>query len=151
MTGQKYVPSRMNEAHWYREGAKQVLDNSLNSLMQMDHVIRVDSGGLVWEDVTGVWAPEFYVDVDDDGQVMSDGIEDMHAQIERQGWEAVRGWSVGAGAIMHESQFVGAGLAEHIIETPGLWVACVVHTIEDRDDNTAGWIVLHQEVEGMNK
>ena len=71
---------------------------------------------------------------------------------------------------MHTSEFIGGALAEHIISTPGYWVACAVdvdsevcpngsptcklsdpcvictdETGEQREREAAGWVILHRE------
>lgn len=158
MTGVRYVSAwdqgrRDMGAHWIKEGVTgskaAMLNNTLDSLMQMDHVIRVDDDGLVWDDVSGMYAPEVIAFVDDDGQYTDSTERDMAESIRKQGWEPQGGWSGQQGTTsedytMHDAEFVGGNLAEHIIGTPGLWVVCEVRTDEDGDDNCAGWIVMRQ-------
>jgi len=158
MAGQRYVLAWENGnrelgAHWIKDGLgrRAVQEDTLSRLMEPDHVIRVDADGMVHNDVSAVCAPEFYAVVDDDGQYTDDTERDMAEQIRRQGWEPEGGWSYQQGTTaqdytMNDSEFIGGGLAEHIIQTPGLWVVCEVRTDEDEDDNYAGWAVMHQEV-----
>lgn len=164
MTGVRYVSAwdqgrRDMGAHWVKEGVTgskaAARDNTLDSLMEMDHVIRVDDAGLVWDDVSGVYAPEMECGTDKDGQILDVHERGMVDYLKRQGWEPERGWSSQQGAkgsdvVMHCSEFVGGKLAEHILSTPGLWVVCellVGDESGERDyDNPGGWVVMHQGI-----
>lgn len=176
MTGQRYVPARKAGfpglfGEWIKEGGRGVAD-SLNSLMEIDHVIRVDADGRVWDDVTGAYAPEFEVVTDENGN-FTVGTERLLAkEIWRQGWKAESGWSAQQGTkpgdvVMHTSEFIGGSLAEYILNTPGYWVACAVdveseecpkgmigctlfdrceHCEENgRETEAAGWVFMHRE------
>ena len=93
--------------------------------------------------------------------------------LNRQGWTPQGGWSgqqetTSVNVIMHTSEFIGGNLAEHVLTTSGLWVACVVEvdgmdcvegnadctlfdqcadcTDRGRERDAAGWLLLHQEV-----
>lgn len=120
---------------------------TLNDLMQIDHVVRVREGGAIDDDVIGVWAPEFSVSTDEDGQILADHERDMIADVERQGWTLLRGWTrqymAGNTPTMHESEYIGGALEEHIRETPGLYCAVAVET--GPDDNAPGWAVAYRE------
>lgn len=178
MGGQRYVSAwdiglRNIGAEWIKEGSREK-GETLNSLMQMDHVIRVDENGLVHDDVRDVYAPEINMQTDDDGQILAEHDAALIAELERAGWTAETGWTGQYGnhkdnPVMHVSEFVGGALAEHIIGTPGYWVACAVDvdsevcpngsptcklsdecvictdgTGEDREREAAGWVVLHK-------
>lgn len=180
MTGQRYVSAwdsgLLNMGgHWIKEESRANSD-TFNDLMQMDHVIRVGEDGLVYDDAHGVYAPEINVETDDDGQILKEYEDVFKADVERQGWEVESGWSGQDsgkynGPFMHESEFIGGGLAEHILSTPGYWTVCAVYvaseecpnesptctlsdpcvicydgTGKDRDQDYAGWVVLHREV-----
>lgn len=177
MAGVRYVSAwdtgaRSLGAHWIKEGSRPVRDNSLDSLMQVDHVIRVGGDGLVHNDVTGVWAPEMECGTDDGGNILRLHENGMMDYLNRQGWTAERGWSgqdsgKDDGPIMHNSEFVGGSLAEHILTTPGYWVVsavevdkmecvegndgCTLHnqcsdcTDRGRERECAGWVVMHRE------
>lgn len=159
--------------HWIKEGSRGNGD-TLNSLMEMSHVIRVDADGMVHNDVRDVLAPEINMQTDDDGQILAEHDAELIADLERQGWTAETGWTGQYGnckgdPVMHESEFIGGSLAEHIIATPGYWVACAVdvdsevcpnesptcklsdpcvictdETGEQREREAAGWVVLHR-------
>lgn len=113
---------------------------NLNSIMQFDHVVRVAPDGTVTDRVDGVWAPEIHIDTDDDGQILDQHERDMVEYVRSQGWELETGWTgqylAKGSPVMHTSEFIGGALADHILATPGLWVACVVDTDnpECRDD-----------------
>jgi hypothetical protein len=139
--------------NWIRKGSRGSRGDTLDALMECDHVIRVDDSGRVHDDVSGVYAPEFTACVDDNGQFTADTERDMAKQIRKQGWEPEGGWSGQMGTkrdnyVMHDSEFIGGKLAEHILSTPGYWVWSVVQTDEDRDDNHVGWVVMHREING---
>lgn len=139
-------------------------ERSLNDIMTIDHVVRVrDDGTVTYQGTTGVYAPEVYCDYEGpftDGQILDEHERDMIESIKAQGWTVETGWSGQDsgkynGAIMHVSEYIGGALAEHILETPGYWVACSVEIHPGEDDpehndgsgesETAGWIVMHRE------
>lgn len=88
----------------------------------------------------------------EDAQILAEHDEAMVADLRRQGWEVLNGWSRQysyAGPIMHNSESVGGGLAERILEEPGYWVALEVIIYADPDDkesesDKAGWIVARK-------
>jgi hypothetical protein len=161
-------------AHWIKEGGRSA-NESLDSLMQMDHVIRVDESGLVHDDVWGVYAPEISIGTADDGiSILDEHEQQLIKDMAREGWAVESGWSgqnsgLYDGPIMHDSEFIGGHLAEHVIGTPGYWVACAVDvdsvecpndspactlsnpcatctdgTGNDRERERAGWVLLHR-------
>ena len=177
-TGQRYVSAwdsgiRNIGGEWIKEGSRG-RGETLNSLMRIGHVIRVDEDGLVHDDVRNVYAPEINMGTGDDGQILAEHDAALIADLERQGWTAEVGWTGQYGnhkddPVMHESEFIGGALAEHIISTPGYWVACAVDvdsevcpndsdscklsdpcvlcydgTGEDRERECAGWVVVHR-------
>jgi hypothetical protein len=160
MAGVRYVSAwdegeRALGAHWVRDDRRsRGVNDSLDSLMQMDHVIRVDGDGLVHDDVGGVYAPEVACGTDKDGQILAVHERGMIDYLKRQGWDPERGWSGQQGTtmddvIMHTSEFIGGSLAEHILDTPGYWVACTV-PVEDKDGtDVAGWVLVYREIDGL--
>jgi hypothetical protein len=155
MTGQHYVSAwdagvRNLGGHWIREGSRGTRSDTLDSLMQMDHVIRVDDDGLVHDDAQGVYAPEISISTARDGiSVLDEHEKAFIADMARVGWSVESGWSGQnsgrySGPVMHDSEFVGGSLAEHILTTPGYWVACVASTLDENDDE--GWVVMHHPV-----
>lgn len=122
------------------------MTQTLNDIMEPDHVIRVDEGGTISDNVPGVWAPEFQVGVNEDGQILDEHEKEMIEEVRRQGWELLSGWTgqhMYAGPIMHPSEFVGGRLEEHIRETPGFYCVIVVET-DDDDDEPAGWAIAYR-------
>ena len=122
----------------------------LNAHMEFDHVIQVFENGSVVDDVAAVWAPEVY-DNSPEG-----GPEDI--AVSGEGWTLERGWTGQysySGPVMHDSEFIGGDLAEHILSTPGYWVAVVVSgpgcddencsgSCDNGCDDSYGWVVLHR-------
>lgn len=123
-------------------------ERTLNDIMEIDHVIKVTADGVISEDTPGIYAPEVYVDCDDDGQISRDDDAEMMRVIESAGWTVVNGYSGQqgyAGPIMHPSEFIGGGIEDHIREIPGYYVVCSVETLDD-DETPAGWVLLFREI-----
>jgi hypothetical protein len=119
---------------------------SLNDIMEFDHVIRVYSDGFVI-DAENVYAPEFEVEVDEDGQILAEHEREMREELRAQGWDVLTGFTGQHwynGCIMHDSEYIGGGLEEHIRANPGYYVACVVRC---SDGEFAGWLVAFREAE----
>lgn len=135
----------------------------LNDRMEIDHVVHVAADGTV-TDASGVHAPELTVTVDADGQIPAEGDRDLVLCARDQGWDVLTGWSnqyMYSGPIMHASEYIGGNLAEHILATPGFWVALapsvlVNHDCADdgepcencreiEDQGLDGWILAHKE------
>jgi hypothetical protein len=138
-------------AHWIKEESRSgSKDHTLDSLMQMDHVIRVDDDGLVHDDARGMYAPEVNINTDSDGiSVLAEHEREFIDDMARSGWTVETGWSGQNsgrynGPIMHDSEFIGGSLAEHILTTPGYWVACEAKTLDDGEDE--GWVIMHHPV-----
>lgn len=100
--------------------------NNLTEVMEFDHVIEVQAYGTVTDDVPytrNTWLPTLL-----DGE-LSGG----------DGWSLMDGYSGQygySGPIMHESEFIGGGMADDILSTPGYYVviASVATTEEDAYD-----------------
>ena len=121
-----------------------VLDK-LNSVMEFDHVIQVHEDGTV-SDGTGLYAPELNAINDGDGQHTPDTDPELHRQAASTGWTLETGWTGQdrySGPCMHQSEYIGGGLARYILDTPGYWVAVVVY--EDDDSDPTCWAVAHRE------
>lgn len=94
---------------------------NLNEIMSFDHVIRVDANG----DVTHV--DEYYY-----FEVTTYKGEDEVWKTEYvlpEGWSVMNGYSGQsgyAGPDMHQSEYIGGGMARDILATPGLYVALEV-------------------------
>ena len=121
----------------------------LKDAMDFDHPVRIDADGMVHDRVDGVWAPELMMGTDGDGSVLAEHEAEYVADAERQGWQLLTGWTGQYGyhgVVMHPSEFVGGRLADHIRETPGIYVVISVET-DDDDEDAAGWAVAHRPAE----
>ena len=104
--------------------------STLNAIMEFDHVITVCHDGTVTDGPPGVYAPSLL-----DGDI-SDSC-----------WRLLNGWSGQyrySGPVMHNSEYIGGRMAEHILNTPGVYVAIVSdYTPEEEDGEliTEGWAV----------
>lgn len=118
----------------------------LNEIMDFDHPVLVGPGGTITDKLPGVYAPELHMETDDDGQILDEHEQDYVEQARRQGWELLTGWTGQYsyhGPVMHPSEFVGGALADHIRETPGIYVVVTVETDDDSED-AAGWAVAYR-------
>jgi hypothetical protein len=111
---------------------QKVTPDDLSAIMEFDTVIRVNEDGTV--DVL----PDLY------GPELDDG------ELDSQEWSLLNGFSGQysyAGPIVHESEFIGGGMAEFILANPGLYVALVsYYTPEsEEEDNIDGWAVAYKE------
>ena len=110
----------------------------------------------------------------EEAQISDDQERDMVKTVKRDtGWDVLTGWALGGGvAIMHNSQYIGGDLEEHIKETPGLWaiasiemhprhceagddgMPCADYTAREkcehadgaRESEAAGWALIHKEI-----
>lgn len=100
----------------------------LNDIMEIDHVIEVQSdGGIIAR--PDIFAPELY-----DGDLDSTT------------WELLDGYTgqQGGGSIMHNSESIGGRMERDIRENPGVYVAVVCTWLdaeEDDEDTVEGWAV----------
>jgi hypothetical protein len=110
----------------------------LNDVMELNHPVRVNEDGSVTESLyPNVYAPESNIETSYDGQISKEHEDRWTESMRRQGWEPERGWTGQdrySGPLMHASEFVGGGLARHILETPGVWVAVSVECLRDDPD-----------------
>lgn len=122
------------------------MPQTLNDLMQCDHVIRVREDGTIDDRVEGVWAPEVHIDTDEDGQITREHEQQMIRDVESEGWQLLTGWTgqylSAHSPIMHPSEYIGGALEEHIRETPGLYAAV---SVEDGTEEGVGWAVAYRE------
>lgn len=90
----------------------------LNHIMEFGTVVWSDGHGAVYDQVP-VYAPE----------VAGDDEQEQTACAERQGWTLLTGWTGQYsyhGAHMHPSEFIGGGLADHILTTAGFYVTVAI-------------------------
>lgn len=113
--------------------------DTLNDVMEIDHVIRVHADGSVTDanddNLPSTWAPE----------VVDFGAETYVSTP----WSLMTGYTGQHGyngPVMHTSEFVGGRLAEDILATPGLYVAVEVRDESGSylEDGPIGWAVAYQ-------
>lgn len=118
----------------------------LNSVMALDHVIKVLPDGTVGDAPSGLYAPELHAISDGNGSHTAETDPDLRRQAQRAGWTLESGWTGQQsynGPCMHSSEYVGGGLEDHILATPGYWVAIEVR--EDDDSDSECWAVAYRE------
>lgn len=124
--------------------------DNLNDVMEFDHVIQVHDDGTVTVP-DGIYAPELHLFLDENGQVDADADADLQDQAApfslETGWTGQHGYS---GPMMHQSEFIGGGMASYILETPGYWVT-VYPSYSSADENAYhepdSWCVAYCSVE----
>lgn len=116
--------------------------------MEFHHVVEVHADGTVTDGPSGVYAPEVYVELDADGQMIS--LDPNDIQIDK-GWTLLNGYSGQdryRGPIMHDSEFIGGGMERDILSTPGVYAAVTVIGLrpdgEQNDDDLVGWAVARK-------
>lgn len=121
------------------------------------------------------YAPSVMMTTDDTGQILAEDLEQFVTTVENTGWTLEKGWSgqyltKGTDPMMHESEYIGGALMEHILDTPGLWCVMPVDVESEECPNDsddcklsdmcddcingdgyqrecvpAGWVVMHRE------
>lgn len=108
----------------------------LQAFADFDRPFTVLGSGRLINASPDVWIPEVYHSDDYDIEIMGEG------------WEALTGYTGQygyRGAVMHASEYLGGGLADDILSTPGTYVVTVVECLPEDDDpepEPAGWAVL---------
>lgn len=125
-----------------------VTPDTLDTLAEFGRVFRINPDGtldFVQSDDRRQWAPQR---VEDD---LIDGLPEA-----RSTWKFVRGFSGQdrySGPVMHASEYLGGGMARHVLETPGLYVVTEAFVSQEKsgfsdeeydEDDPAGWVLLHQ-------
>ncbi len=114
-----------------------VAPGDLNAAMDFDCVIQVQEDGSI-SDRLDLDGPELY-----DGKLPAEC-----------GWTLLDGYSGQdrySGPIMHNSEFIGGGMARDILARPGLYVAllCYWDSAEDSSElepnDVEGWAVAYRE------
>ena len=129
----------------------------LSDLMDFDHVIHIALPGLANPSsmvAARLRAPDdlTYL-LDEDGQCREGADAELVADAARQGWEFMTGYTRqhGAGSAdfcMHQSEYVGGGMARDILERPGYYVTVALDGFMDEPDaesEIVGWAVLYRE------
>jgi hypothetical protein len=147
MTKYTMISSGPNDAH--RSFADENnRPRTLSDIMEFDHVIRVNKDGRITDDIgtQALHAPELH-----DGEVDGSVLHDQKGRPLK--WDLMTGYTGQygyRGPIMHSSEFIGGGLADDILATPGLYVALVNYcsaddseAVDDTDTGTVaeGWAV----------
>lgn len=131
--------------------------DDLNSLMEFDHVIHVVAPGLVnpssrtAERYHSPYDLEYWLD--EEGQCVEGSDDQLATSAAIQGWTFMTGYTRQYGApasnfCMHQSEFVGGGMARDILERPGHYVAITLNGYMDAPDaepEVVGWAVLYRE------
>lgn len=108
--------------------------DNLNDVMAFDHVIQVHPDGTVTDAPATVHAPELH-----DGE--------LHHHPDAPQWTLMDGYSGQhgySGPLMHQSEYIGGGLARDILTTPGYYVALTNITSDDEDPTE--WAVARAEL-----
>jgi hypothetical protein len=108
---------------------------NLSAAMDFDRPVRVMPDGTVADAPEGVWAPEV---------VAVGGKDPDVAELRRQGWELLRGYTGQysySGSVMHPSEVIGGQLEADILAEPGVYVAVVVW---DEEGDGVGWAVARR-------
>jgi hypothetical protein len=106
----------------------------LNNATEFDSPFRVNADGSVSDGPAGLYAPDLY-----DEELSDDA------------WEMVNGYSGQdryAGPIMHNSEYLGGGMARDILNSPGVYVVVAAAYSPDEDDDEEetiweGWALCH--------
>ena len=115
---------------------RNVTPDTLNEAMDFDSVIYSHGDGTV-SDAHTMRSPYVYIAEQEDGTWVGEALDEP--------WELVDGFS---GPYMHASEYVGGGLARHILETAGYYVAVVVTPVpldECEDVDSDEWAVAYTE------
>lgn len=105
---------------------------SLNDIMGFDHVVIINKDGSVSDGPNSICVPELWED-----------------DLSSDEWELLSGFSGQDrynGPIMHDSEYIGGGLEDYIIEKPGIYVAIVSNyfgedDVDDAETEISGWAV----------
>lgn len=104
--------------------------SDLKDRMDFDHVVSILPGGRIEDGPDGIHAPDLFCTDE----------EDYVREAEREGWSLLSGYTGQygySGVLLHSSEFIGGGLAEHILTNPGLYVAMVAEC--DPEECGCGW------------
>src|SRR5574341_560762 len=123
--------------------ARERMIMNLNDLMEVDHVIAVHHDGTVTDGPSWLYAPNL-----------------LDEKLDSPQWSMLSGYSGQdrySGPVMHDSEYIGGGLARHILEIPGHYVAVVAYWSDGDDDESdyaiEGWAVArycgHVWIAGM--
>lgn len=112
---------------------KHITPGELNDFVEFDSPFQVHGAEWMVSKGLGIWSPSVY---------WNNEIDDY--EVEPEEWEPVSGYSGQcsySGPIMHPSEYFGGGMAEDILESPGIYVITEVIDLDD-GDNLIGWMLL---------
>lgn len=129
-----------------RTNRRQATEDTLNAEMSPDHVIYSFGDGTI-ADCPGQFAPDFLSYQQDDETWQDERLPEP--------WEALTGWTGQHGyngPHMYGSEYIGGGLARHILETEGVFVAVDFYGIplDEREYSVNSWAILHIPAEEGN-
>lgn len=107
-----------------------ITPDNLNAVMEFDHVIIVEEGGIVHTEQTGEHAPDL-----------------LDGELSDSAWSLLNGYSGQygySGPIMHPSEFVGGRMADDILSAPGFYV--VIADYPGDGEEPDGWAVAFKPV-----
>lgn len=124
---------------------------TLNDLLALDaYPIRVNADGTI-DDHAAVTPPDVYAAVDTNGSYTPTAERDAARDLDRDGWEPMRGYTGQHGAgrgswLMHASEFVGGRLAADILAEPGVYAAVTITplTPDETDAEPTEWAVVRR-------
>ena len=116
--------------------------DTLSEAMAFDSVIYSHGDGTI-SDAHSMYAPGVYIAEQEDGTWVGEALDEPWELLD--GFGGQHGYS---GPHMHASEYIGGGLARHILETAGFYVVTVVTPMpfdecEDVDSDT--WAVAYTE------
>lgn len=117
----------------------------LPEAMEFYHVIKVRAGTFT-DAPDNVYAPELYINTDEDGQISDTDDEDYASDARGQGWELMTGYTGQYGYhgfIMHPSELISPAMVTDILSQDGLYVVIAVETTDSADD-PAGWAIAYR-------
>jgi hypothetical protein len=103
---------------------------NLSDRMEFDHVIRVHADGTV-TDEPGIYAPT----------LLDEQLDSPKWTLFTKGYSGQYSYN---GPVMHNSEYIGGGLARDILAEPGVYVAIVADWSADDDqekDTIEGWAI----------
>lgn len=114
----------------------------LNDIMEFDHVVQMHWDGTVTDAPAGIYAPNLH-----------------NGDLDDPKWTMLNGWSgqhFYSGPVMHDSESIRGALAQHILDTPGIYVAVAAYWDPEKGETETlieGWAVArfctHSWVSGM--
>ena len=116
--------------------------DTLNAEMEFDSVIYSHGDGTI-SDAHTMHSTYVYTDEQEDGTWVEEALDEPWVLLD--GFSGQHGYS---GPIMHASEYISGGLARHILETAGFYVATVVMPMpldEDDDVDSDEWAVAYTE------